>query len=180
LKLVGSVLSATVVDSKQPLVYGFDATVPVYSADGLAFNISNMTVNRNVPTAKDYKRPTGRGGADDDDNPEGRPAEKAVPLPSPKPWQATPLNEDQERNNAYLIPVEYRPQVILRYAGAKDLLLSGLLENGDAVAEHAAVVQAHYGNGNVLLFANNPVYRGETIGSYALIFNAILNFGHMK
>jgi hypothetical protein len=180
LKLVGSVLSATVVDSKQPVVYGLDATVPVYSADGLAFNISTMTVNRNVPTAKDYKRPTGRGGADDDDNPEGRPAEKAVPLPSPKPWQATPLNEDQERNNAYLIPVEYRPQVILRYAAAKDLLLSGLLESGDAVAEHAAVVQAHYGSGNVLLFANNPVYRGETIASYALVFNAILNFGHMK
>jgi hypothetical protein len=32
----------------------------------------------------------------------------------------------------------------------------------------------------VVLFANNPLYRGETIGSYALVFNALLNFGHVK
>jgi hypothetical protein len=32
----------------------------------------------------------------------------------------------------------------------------------------------------VLLFANNPVYRGETIGSYPMVFNAIMNFGHSK
>jgi hypothetical protein len=42
------------------------------------------------------------------------------------------------------------------------------------------VVKAHLGNGNVLLFANNPVYRGETIGSYDLVFNAILNFDHLN
>jgi len=24
------------------------------------------------------------------------------------------------------------------------------------------------------------VYRGETVGSYALIFNSIINFGHLK
>jgi hypothetical protein len=31
----------------------------------------------------------------------------------------------------------------------------------------------------VLLFANNPIYRGETIGSYGLVMNAILNFDHL-
>jgi hypothetical protein len=178
LKLVGSVLNSTIVDSKNPVVYGYDASVPLYSADGLAFTVGNLTVNRNVPTAKDYKRPTGRGGPEDEDTPEGRPAEKPAPLPAPKAWQPTPLNEDQERNNPYLIPAEYRPSVIVRYSAMKDLLLSGLLEGGDSVAEHAVVVEAHYGKGNVLLFGNNPIYRGETIGSYALVFNAILNFGH--
>ncbi len=33
---------------------------------------------------------------------------------------------------------------------------------------------------NVLLFANNPIYRGETIGSYNLIFNAILNYNQLS
>jgi hypothetical protein len=41
-------------------------------------------------------------------------------------------------------------------------------------------VNAHLGKGNVLLFAINPIYRGETIGSYAMVFNSILNFGTNK
>jgi hypothetical protein len=178
-KVVGSVLKSVVVDHNQPVAYGYENDFAVYNANGLAFNIGNLTVNRNILTAKEYKRPTGRGGPEEEDNPEGRPTQNAPALPSPKTWQATPLNEEQERNNPYLIPVEYRPQVILRYAGMKDLLLSGLLENGDSVAEHAAVVLAHFGKGHVLLFSNNPVYRGETIGSYALVFNALVNFGHL-
>jgi hypothetical protein len=180
LKVVGSVLTSAVLDNTEPVAYGYDATVPLYSAEGLAFTVSNLTVNRNIMTAKEYKRPTGRGGPDEEDAPEGRPAEKAPPLPAPKAWQATALNEDQERNNPFVIPAEYRPRVILRYAAMKDLLLSGLLENGDPVAEHPVVVEARLGKGNVLLFANNPIYRGETIGSYALVFNAIVNFGHLR
>jgi len=180
LKVVGSVLNSAVVDGKNAVAYGYEGAVPLYSADGLAFTVSNLIVIRNILTQKEYKRPTGRGGPDDEDIPEGRPTEKAPPLPAPKAWQATPLNEEQERNNAFLIPTEYRPRVILRYAAMKELLLSGLLENGDPVAEHAAVVEARFGQGDVLLFANNPVYRGETIGSYALVFNAIVNFGHLR
>ena len=30
--------------------------------------------------------------------------------------------------------------------------------------------------GHVMRFANNPIWRGETIGSYAMVFNTILNF----
>jgi len=55
-----------------------------------------------------------------------------------------------------------------------------LLDNGDAVAECPVVVLAHFGKGAVLLFGNNPMYRGETIGSYALVFNSIINFDHLK
>ena len=125
LKVVGSVLNSAVVDNKHPVAYGYDGAVPLYSADGLAFTVSNLTVNRDILTAKEYKRPTGRGGPDEEDTPEGRPAEKAPPLPAPKPWQATPLNEDQERNNPFLIPAEYRPQVILRYAADERLAFVG-------------------------------------------------------
>ncbi len=35
-------------------------------------------------------------------------------------------------------------------------------------------MDTHVGSGNVLLFANNAIYRGETIGSYNLVFNSIL------
>jgi hypothetical protein len=178
--VVGTVLKATVVDKNHPVAYGYDGNLAVYSNDGMAFTVSNTVVNRNVVTEKEYKRPTGRGGPDDEDIPEGRPISQPPPLPSPKPWQATPLNEEQTRNNPYVIPEEYRPKVILRFAEQKGLLISGLLEGGDAIAERAVVVVAHLGKGNVLLFANNPIYRGETIGSYALVFNAILNFDHLN
>ena len=74
-----------------------------------------------------------------------------------------------------VIPPELRPEVILRFADNKGLLLDGLLDKGGSIAEHAMVVDAHLGQGNVLLFGNNPIYRGETIGTYGLVFNAILN-----
>jgi len=32
----------------------------------------------------------------------------------------------------------------------------------------------------VLLFGNIPIYRGETVGSYPLVFNAIMNYEHLR
>jgi hypothetical protein len=72
-----------------------------------------------------------------------------------------------------VIPAADRPDVIVRWGDANDLLIAGLLEHGEAMAQRAAVVQAHYGKGSVLLFANNPLWRGETTGSYALVLNAL-------
>ncbi len=178
--VVGSVLNAVLVDKKNPVAYGYNADFGVYSQDGLAFNVSNLTAGRPVLTEKEYKRPTGRGGPEDEDIPEDRPVHPAEPLPNPKAWQAASLNEEQSRNNPYVIPEDFRPNVIARFGDKKGLLLSGLLEGGDTIADHAIVVNAHLGKGNVLLFANNPVYRGETIGSYGLVFNAIMNFDHLQ
>jgi hypothetical protein len=101
-------------------------------------------------------------------------------FPKQQPLEPKQLNEDQMRNNVQVIPVQYRPEVILRFSEQKTLLLSGLLDKGGSIAERAIVVNAHLGAGNVLLFANNPVYRGETIGSYNLVFNAILNYDHLR
>jgi len=177
--VVGSVLGAQFVDHKSPVAWGYGDSLAVYSADGMAFTVGNMTVPRHIETEKDYHRATGRGGPQEQDIPQGRAAVEPEPLPSPKPWEATPLSEEEARNNPYVIPEADRPDVILRFASSKGLLLSGLLEGGSAIEEKPIVVDAHYGQGNVLLFANNPIYRGETIGSYALVMNAILNFDHL-
>jgi hypothetical protein len=125
------------------------------------------------------ERPTGRGTLEENDEPTGRKAVEAEPLVKQKPWEARKLNEDQTRNNPNVIPAQYRPDVILRFTDAKTMLLSGLLDKANSIAEHAIVVDAHLGDGNVLLFANNPIYRGETIGTYGLVFNAILNHDHL-
>jgi hypothetical protein len=180
LKVVGTLLATTVVDPKSPVLYGYSKPLTVYSEDGLSMNISNTVGGTRAPRlGGSEERTTGRGGPDDPDIPQGRPYMAADPRPHPKPWEAMPLNEEQSRNNPNVIPAELRPQVILRYENKEQLLVSGLLDHGDLLAQHAAVVAAHLGKGTVLLFANNPIYRGETIGSYPLVFNAILNFNRI-
>ena len=32
----------------------------------------------------------------------------------------------------------------------------------------------------MVLFANNPIYRGSTIGSYFLVFNTMLNWDNLN
>ncbi|OOG38143.1 M14 family zinc carboxypeptidase [Rhodanobacter sp. C05] len=181
LKVVGSVLQANFVDRKNPIAASYTRDeLALYSSAGQSFTVSNLVTGDNgIPSAKDFQRPTGRGGPHDTDTPEGRASVEPPALPEAKPWQALALNAEQMRNNPWVIPADQRPQVVLRYADASHLLIAGLLDGGDEMAERAAVVNAHYGKGHVLLFASNPIWRGETIGSYPLVFNAIVHFNEL-
>ena len=58
--------------------------------------------------------------------------------------------------------------------------MSGLLENGNEIAQRPAVVDVPLDKGHVVLFAANPMWRGETQGTYGFVFNAILNFEHLN
>lgn len=177
LRIVGTLVRAQTTESASPVTWGYDAPFTVYSADGMAFKLSNQVDgDRGIPTAEDHKRPTGRGGPDDIDLPQGAGYVDPPELPSVKPWQALPLNVDQARNNLFLIPEDQRPRALLRFADSDELLVSGLLDNGGTLAKQAAVVDARLGKGHVLLFAINPMWRAATIGSYPLVTNAILNF----
>jgi hypothetical protein len=180
-RVVGTILDTVFVTHDNPVAFGYGGGVPVISANGMAFNVSDTLGNRGGRMLMDAysERPTGRGSLDDSDEPIGRKIDEAEPLTKQQPWEAKKLNEEQMRNNLSLIPAEMRPEVILRFADNKGLLLDGLLDKGGSIAEHAVVVDAHLGQGNVLLFGNNPVYRGETVGNYAMVFNAILNFEHL-
>ena len=185
LKVVGSVLKSVVVDEASPVNFGYGKDFAVYSSDGLSFKLSNLlTGDDGLPNAKEYKRPTGRGGPHDVDTPQGRAFVEAAELPAPKAWEATPLNTDQSQPNVFfpymVIPRDQRARTLVRFADEDELLIAGLLSGGSALAEHAAVVDARYGKGHTLLFAMNPIWRGETIGSYGLVFNAILNFDHLQ
>jgi len=180
LKVVGSVLQADFVDHDSPVAAGYGDHLALYSSEGQSFTVSHLlTGDRGLPSARDAERPTGRGGPQDEDVPEGRPFAQPPALPDAKPWQALPLNEDQAYNNPWVIPENQRPRVILRFADAKRLLVSGLLDGGGEMAERAAVVDARYGKGHVLLFAGNPIWRGETLGSYPLVLNALTHFDRL-
>jgi hypothetical protein len=184
-KVVGTILNTALITKKDAtaslVLAGYSTAPAVYSEEGMSFNVSNLlTGDQRLRTEAKTPRPTGRGGPDDPDVPQDRSFAEPPPLPKAKPWEPMPLTVEQTRNNPYVIPEQNRPQVLLRYADAKGLLVAGLLDHGDALAEHAAVVAAHLGSGTTLLFANNPLYRGETIGSYALVTNAILSYQPTK
>ncbi|HEY2472840.1 MAG TPA: M14 family zinc carboxypeptidase [Terracidiphilus sp.] len=181
-RVVGSVLNAVFVAKNNPIAFGYGTNLPVISANGMAFNIGNTLGRSGGRMLMDpyTERPTGRGSLEENDEPLGRKTVEAEPLEKTQPWEAKKLNEEQVRNNFNVIPEQMRPEVILRFTGNKDLLLDGLLEKANSIAEHPIVVNAHLGQGSVLLFGNNPIYRGETIGDYALVFNAILNHDHLQ
>ena len=124
---------------------------------------------------------TGRGTADEPDQPQGRPPSDPLP-PDPKvePWQATPIRDEQLRNGISIIPPAQRPRVVFRYGDARDLLVSGLLDGGTEIAQRPMVVDVPVDKGHVVLFSNNPVWRGETHGSYFLVLNAILNHDNLN
>jgi hypothetical protein len=126
-----------------------------------------------------HTRPTGRGTAEDPDFVIGRTPVEAPEEAKSEIWEAPPVTDEQRRNGFRVIPPANRPRVIFRYADAKDLLISGLAEGGGEIAQHAAVVDAPVGKGHVLLFSINPVYRGETRGTYAMVLNAIVNFDNL-
>ena len=183
LHVVGTLLRTKIVDDASPLVYGMRDSLAVYSDAGMSFTITNVLGTRGGrPPDSLTARATGRGTAEDVDIPQGRPVidpKNDLPPRKPvQPWQAPPVTEEQLINPLRVIPPAMRPRVVLRYADQRDLLVSGLLDGTD-VAQRPVVVDVPVEKGHVVLYGNNPMYRGETVGSYFLVFNALLNFDHL-
>jgi hypothetical protein len=166
----GSVLSTTFADRKSPISYGYDEKLAVYFNQSPILQVAAFNIGGGgggapgAPTG----RPTGRGSLDDPDIVQGRKPDSLLPPIMPDPGAA-----------AQLPPVESRPRVILRFAPEKELLVSGMLAGGAELAGKAAVVDVPVGLGHVVMFANNPMWRHETHGSFSMLFNAILNFDNL-
>jgi len=178
LRAVGAILRTKAVDAASPIAYGYGDSLAMYCMNGPIFNINNGVGGRGGRPAP---RATGRGTPDDPDVPQGRaPAEIPEPPARVEPWEAPPVMDEQLRNAIGLIPPNQRPRVVLRYADSRDLFVSGLLDGGDEIAQRAAIIDVPSGNGHVLLFSTNPFWRGQTKGSYFLVFNAILNWDNLN
>jgi hypothetical protein len=183
LKVTGSALRSKLVDAASPIAYGYGDNLAIFASNPPVFNVSNIAGGggggrRGGPETRE--RATGRGTADDVDLPQGRAPNEIPEDPRAEVWETVPLTDEQLRNPINVIPPAARPRVVLRYANANELLVSGLLDNGAELAQHAAVVDSPYGEGHVVLFSNNPFWRAETKGSYFLVFNAILNFDNLN
>jgi len=183
LKVVGSILRSKTVDAASPLVYGYGDDLSIYADAPPIFGVSATVGGRGGRAAAPDgppRRATGRGTPDDPDTVPGfSPAQAAPEPPKVEPWQYAPILEEQRRNATNIIPPQFRPRVVMRYGDAKDLLVSGLLDGGGDLAQRPMVVDVPVEKGHVVLFSNNPIWRGETQGSYFLVFNALLNHDHL-
>jgi len=110
----------------------------------------------------------------------GRTPDQVPDQPEHELWEVPLPTDEQLNNNPRVIPPGARPRVILRYADEKDLLISGLVDGGKEIAQHPAVIDVPSGQGHVVLFSINPVYRGETENTYALVLNTLLNYDSLN
>jgi len=182
-RVVGTLLRTRIMDEGSPLTYGVPDNLAMYSNNGSTFNVGGGA-GRGGPGGGGGAagggrgggpgpRATGRGTPDDPDVVQGRPSNEGTEPPSGTP----PAGGGGGRGgNAVTIPIEARPRPIIRFADQNVLLVSGLLDGGADIAGQPVVVDVPMDKGHAVLFANNPMYRGETIGSYSFVWNAILSF----
>src|SRR4029453_14728613 len=73
-----------------------------------------------------------------------------------------------------------RPRVVMQFPSSPDdMLLSGVLSGGQALANRAQIIDAPLGQGHVVMFAIRPFWRWQTQGTFFLGFNAILNWNDL-
>jgi hypothetical protein len=182
MKIVGSVVGTRLVDGASPIAYGYNEKVAAYCDNGPVFSLSSIAGERRRRKLGPEmgERPTGRGTKDDPDFAIGRLGMEAPDEPETEVWENPNVTDEQRYNNSRVIPPAMRARVVLRYADAKDLLISGLVEGAGEIAQHPAVVDAPYGKGHVVMFSINPVWRGETQGTYSLVLNTVMNFDSLN
>jgi hypothetical protein len=175
----GSVYTATVADKKSPIVYGYDEKLAVYFNQSPLFQVSRIGDSGfgGGDEERASARPSGRGSLDDPDIPQGRPY--TAPPKRPEGEEELISPEMRERLRNLIPPPEMRPRVVLRFAQEKDLLVSGMLAGGGELAKRPVIVDVPLGQGHIVMFANNPMWRQQTQGSFFLLFNAALHYDHL-
>lgn len=79
----------------------------------------------------------------------------------------------------FRVGVADEDNVLARYVGGNSSVLSGLMVGADSLRSRPFAVdipRAYHGNGRVILFSNNPIYRWQNHGEFNMIFNSLLNW----
>ncbi len=168
----GGVYQVDRASDDSPVLRGYDKDLGVYfnmnscvilSAGGVGPGGRGGGPRLGQPGASGSTRPSGRGSATDPDVIQGRPPYSPVSKPGDAP-------EGAGRQGS--LPRLPNPQVLLRFSTADKLLISGMIEHPEELAGKAALVDCPVGKGHYILFSLNPMWRGETVGSYQLLLNA--------
>ena len=180
----GALMRGVFADRTSPLAYGYDAAeMPVYFNEAPVLTIST--------TARDgggvaYFDPDKAGAQSQNITPNAYPA---APQPldrvsaTGRAAQGVPPTAGADAARTPPRPTAStvaRPRVIMEFPAKTDeILLSGLLSGGEALAGKPLIVDVTVGRGHMVLYALRPFWRWQTQGSYQLGFNAILNWDHL-
>ena len=81
-----------------------------------------------------------------------------------------------ENSPAFEVLDKTNVEIIASYPKeSKDILLSGWALGQEKIAGKAALVQVNIGKGKIILFGFRPQYRGQSLATFPLFFNAIGN-----
>jgi hypothetical protein len=185
----GSVFNATFSDRRSPIAYGYGETLPIYFNQSPVFQVAagggggGGGGEGGPGGGAGGGRPSGRGTLTDPDIVQAMPQAGPPPQRQPAPPGEEQLTDEQrqQQRSPFYTPPAQRPRVVLRFAqDEKNLLVSGMLAGGSELANTPAVVDVPVGRGHVVLFANNPMWRHQTQGSFFLVFNAALNYDSLN
>jgi hypothetical protein len=180
----GGVFQAEVADRSSPIAYGYDKDLGVYFNSSPVFAMGSMRGQRfrYMQAAGSRDRVTGRGGKDDPDIPQGRAKDlgKETIEEFQKIQKEEQKREGGQQPGTRAVTTRVRPRIVVRFTrDEKNLLISGGLSGGSELAGAPAVVDCKLGDGHVVLFSINPMWRHQTHGSFFLVFNAMLHYDHL-
>lgn len=125
------------------------------------FNLPIKDVTDNLPR-KEFYIPGSILRTNLDTN---HPIAKGMPKDSIAWFENSPTFEVLDKTNV---------EVIAKYPdNPKDVLLSGWAFGLEKIAGKAALVQVKMGKGKIILFGFRPQYRGQSLATFPLLFNAI-------
>ncbi|CAN5676213.1 M14 family zinc carboxypeptidase [soil metagenome] len=170
-------------DDTSPLVYGYGDALGVYFNNGPVFSDGRRSpVLARAPTAEELgattARRSGRGGVGEPDIVQGRPrdmGQQAV-----EEFRRQQGEQEQQGIGGFGGGGASNTRTVLRFASdPANLLISGGMTDGHELAYAPALVDVPLGDGHIVMFSFNPFWRSQTLGSYALVFNAILHHGNL-
>ena len=171
----GGVFHTQRADQTSPLAYGYGDDLGVYFNGGPVFATGAGRAGRSGDDADDAPgsttaRRSGRGGIDDQDVVQTRRTDAGRAAVEGFQRDNTDVTPNRSSNNNVRTVFRFQPDVTR-------LLISGGLTNGEELAGTPALVDVRLGDGHIVMFGFNPFWRGETLGSYGLVFNALLHHG---
>jgi len=186
----GGVFRTRVTDPASPIANGYGdelgvrfSTAPVFRVAGQGGGRAGRGGGPDAGAAglgDTTERTSGRGGADERDIAQGRAVDLGSAAVEEFRRASREAGPGAQPGGGTAGDPPRRTRVILSFApDAGNLLISGGLKNGEQLAGAPALVDAPLGDGHVVMFSFDPFHRAFTSGSYALVFNTIMNFDHL-